>query len=177
LGAAMLAFTVAAAIDWAWELAVVPICFVLLAAALLADGTDEARQGHATSTRMILVSLSLLALIAIAIPLASTSSVRASQASAQASDLEQALDSARRGTEIEPWAASPKLQEALVLELQGSLNAAATAARAATDEEPVNWRTWLVLSRLEAFRGNSDEAVAAYREARSLNPRSPLFAR
>jgi len=34
-----------------------------------------------------------------------------------------------------------------------------------------------VLSRLEAERGDASGAVAAYRKARSLDPRSPLFAR
>ena len=64
-----------------------------------------------------------------------------------------------------------------MLELQGNLDAAATAARAATEDEPTNWRTWLVLSRIETYRGESAAGVVAYREARDLNPRSPLFDR
>jgi hypothetical protein len=32
-----------------------------------------------------------------------------------------------------------------------------------------------VLSRIEAYRGEAKAAVAAYEEARSLNPRSSLF--
>ena len=36
---------------------------------------------------------------------------------------------------------------------QGNLPAATAAARAATQREPTNWRTWLVLSRVEAERG------------------------
>lgn len=62
-----------------------------------------------------------------------------------------------------------------MLELDGDLDAAAAAALEATRDEPTNWRTWLVLSRLQARRGNAAESVEAYRKARSLNPRSQLF--
>ena len=172
--AAAVAFTISAAIDWTWELAVVPVCFLLLAAAVLGD-VQKVVQRQSRSGRTVLIGLSALALIVIAIPLAGASAVRTSQSHVNANDLDQALDSARNGADIEPWAASPHLQEALVLELRGEAEAAAAAARAATDDEPTNWRTWLVLSRIEAFRGNADEAVAAYRRARSLNPRSALF--
>ena len=39
------------------------------------------------------------------------------------------------------------------------------------------WRLWLVLSRIAAENGRADAAVAAYREARSLNPRGEIFER
>jgi cytochrome c-type biogenesis protein CcmH/NrfG len=64
---------------------------------------------------------------------------------------------------------------ALLLEERGDLAAAASAARGATDRESTNWRTWLVLSRIEAKRERAAAAIEAYRRARSLNPRSPLF--
>jgi cytochrome c-type biogenesis protein CcmH/NrfG len=63
-----------------------------------------------------------------------------------------------------------------LLEQAGDLNAAAVAARRSTQAERDNWRTWLVLSRIEAERGHGKASVAAYRMARSLNPKSPLFA-
>ncbi len=115
--------------------------------------------------------------VAIAIPLASTSLIRSSEAKVRAGDLEAALADARSAENVQPSAATPRLQQALVLELQGDLPAAAAAAQAATERESTNWRTWLVLSRLEAERGRVDAAVAAYREAKSLNPLSPLFDR
>jgi O-antigen ligase len=180
--AACAAFAVAAAIDWAWELAVIPVCFLLLAAAILGGGRDEAGRDRVqeparAAPHIALAVLALAALAAIAIPLAGTSSVRASQSAAEAGELDGALDDARAAKEIQPWAATPSLQQALVLELRGDLSSAAAAARQATADEPTNWRTWLVLSRIEAYRGNPAESVAAYREARSLNPRSALFDR
>ena len=51
------------------------------------------------------------------------------------------------------------------------------AALAATRKESVNWRNWLVLSRIEAELGQAAPAVRDYRSARSLNPESTLFER
>jgi Flp pilus assembly protein TadD len=69
------------------------------------------------------------------------------------------------------------MQEALILERRGDLHAAAAAARAATDAETTNWRTWFVLSRVKEKQGDRAAAHRAYEEARSLNPRSALFTR
>jgi tetratricopeptide (TPR) repeat protein len=113
----------------------------------------------------------------IAIPLTSASLVRESQDDVGAGDLAGALDAARSAERVQPYAATPYLQEALVLELRGELTGAATQARAATRREATNWRTWLILSRLDAERGDVRSSIAAYRRARALNPRSPLFAR
>ena len=76
---------------------------------------------------------------------------------------------------IQPYAASGHLQKALVLERQGDYDGAGTAARQATAADSTDWRTWLTLSRIEAYRGDAQASVAAYRKAESLNPRSTLF--
>jgi hypothetical protein len=180
------AFVVAAGIDWAWQLAVIPAAFLLLSAAILGftpRRDQSASEPHLTSTRqgwpvpgrIVGAGVSLAALVAIAIPLASASSIQASQADVRSSQLGPALDQARTAANVQPYAATPRLQEALILELQGNFDAAAVDARAATRAEPTNWRTWLVLSRLEAERGNAQASVRAYRQAKSLNPRSVLF--
>lgn len=114
-------------------------------------------------------------LIVIGIPLASTGKLRQSQAAVLAGDTSAALSDARSAARIEPGAASPHLQEALVLELQGRYNAALGPARTATREEPANWQAWLILSRLEAEAGHAAAAVSAYRHARAADPHSPIF--
>jgi cytochrome c-type biogenesis protein CcmH/NrfG len=70
-----------------------------------------------------------------------------------------------------------RLQQALLLEIQGDYAAAEAAARAATDREETNFRNWLVLSRIAAERGHAQTAVSAYEEARSLNPHAAIFQR
>ncbi len=87
------------------------------------------------------------------------------------------LEEARSAQNVEPAAASPRLQQALVLELQGDLPAAEAAARAATERESTNWRTWLVLSRIAAERGRAGISVHAYEEARAMNPHASIFQR
>lgn len=175
--AGCVAFFVTAAFDWMWQIPVLPVAMLLLAAALVASRRrgSEPGSGFALLPRLAIGAAALLAIVAIAIPLASTSLVRQSEADFRAGDLQGALDAARSAQNAQPSAATPRLQQALVLEAAGELPAAAAEARSATGKESTNWRTWLVLSRIEAERGRAAAAVAAYRKAHSLNPRSTLF--
>ncbi len=111
----------------------------------------------------------------IAIPLAGASSIRDSEQLVDSAQLGEALDAATTAKNIQPYAATPSLQQALILERAGNLDEAVVAARQATDDEAANWRNWLILSRLEARVGNVNPSIAAYRHARRLNPRSPIF--
>ena len=179
--AAGAAFVTAAAIDWVWEMTVIPVAFLLLAAAVLrtSAGTRQRRESQPRETvklRIALAGLALVSLVVIAMPMLAVRDVRQSQADARAGRLDSALDAARSAGRFEGFAATPSLQRALVLEAQRNLEAAASAARDATREESTNWRTWLTLSRIEAERGQARAAVDAYRTARSLNPRSAVFA-
>ena len=177
--AGCVAFFVAAAVDWNWQMPALPVAALLLAAALAMaprTGLDLASLRR-WPPRIVLALVALVAIVAIAIPLAASSLIRDSESEVRSGDLEAALADARSAENVKPGAATPRLQQALVLELQSKLPAAAEAARGATERESTNWRTWLVLSRIEAERGRVDAAVAAYREAKSLNPLSPLFDR
>ncbi|HSR93712.1 MAG TPA: O-antigen ligase family protein [Solirubrobacterales bacterium] len=176
--AGCVAFSVTSIFDWMWQIPVLAVAFLLLAAVLVSDDerpADGERAGLRLSLRAAVALVALLAIAAIAIPLASTSLVRKSEADARAGDLPAALSAARSAQNAQPDAASPRLQEALVLESQGELSGAAAAARAATERESTNWRNWLVLSRIEAELGDASAAVRDYRKARLLNPFSELF--
>jgi tetratricopeptide (TPR) repeat protein len=178
--AAGAAFATAAAIDWVWEMTVVPVAFLLLAGAMLrtsagARGQADRETGGSIKARIALATLALVSLVVIAMPMLAVREVRESQADARAGRLDSALDAARSAERFEGFAATPSLQVALVREAQGELDEAAAAAREATREESTNWRTWLTLSRIQAVRGQQQAAVDAYRTARSLNPRSALF--
>jgi hypothetical protein len=177
------AFCFTAIFDWMWQVPVVPVAALLLAAAVVthAVGSRSGRglRGPAPFPplcRVAVVVGSLVVVVAIAIPLASTALVRQSQDEAQVNNLSAALEDARSAQNVQPEAAGPRLQEALVLESEGQLAAASGAAQAATDREANNWRLWMVRSRIEAQLGDADVAVQYYERARSLNPNSPLFA-
>ncbi len=205
--AVIFAFITSAAFDWVWQEPVLPVAFLLVAAALLvpapaqhAPGGLRARRarggllarrapgGPQTQTplrrvlggrgvwamRAGLVAVAAACLLAIGVPLAATDALRQSQAAAQARHDATALADARSAIAIEPGAAA-HLQAALVLEQEGRVASAVIDARAATTDEPANWQTWLVRSRLEAEAGHPSLAVAAFRHARALNPQSTIF--
>ncbi|HEX8689875.1 MAG TPA: O-antigen ligase family protein [Solirubrobacterales bacterium] len=170
------AFFLTAVVDWMWQIPVLPVAMLLLASVLVgAETRSEDRRPFGPLPRIGFAVAAIAAIVAIAIPLASTSLLRESEASARDGDLAGALEAARSAENAQPGSAAPRLQQALVLEQLGELEPASEAARAAVERETTNWRNWLVLSRIEAQRGRAAAAVGAYRRARSLNPRSPIF--
>lgn len=166
--------------DWMWKLPVIPIATLMLIAVLLSAETAPERRRELRPPlwlRAGTVVAAFIALVAIAIPLASTDLLRKSQDAARAGEIASALTDARTAQNVMPGAAGPRLQQALLLEGERHYAEAAVAAEGATDREPSEWRNWLVLSRIEAERGNADAAVVDYEKARSLSPRNPIFHR
>lgn len=175
---ALIAFLVAASSDWIWQVPALPAAFLLLAAAVLAPGSTGRRglvRGASRSVRLGAAALAVASLVAIAVPLATVSKVRASQAAVVSGDPARALADARAAARLDPDAASAEVQLALVLELQRDIPGALAAAHRAASDEPTNWGTWLIVSRLEAEAGRPAASLAAYQRSRALNPRSPLF--
>jgi hypothetical protein len=194
-------FCASATFEWIWAIAALPAALLVLAGVILAGreaGAEPARPRapvpslwrgpdlaqrvvavrralQAIAPRAVVVALALAALAGTVVPLAVTTEVRKSQEQAAAGRLGVALRDAQLAHKVQRGAASPQLQRALVLEQAGDLTDAANAARDATIAEPTNWRTWLIRSRIEAERGRAGAAVATYRRARELNPRSTLF--
>jgi hypothetical protein len=176
--AACTAFCLAAAFDWVWQIPVLPVALLLVAAPLVKSTFRSDRGGRTgleLPLRAGLALLSVAAIAAVAIPLASSSLLRQSEAHARADDLAAALKDARSAQNVQPGAAAPRLQQALILEATGDFAPAAAAARAAAEREPTNWRNWLALSRIEAQQGQVAAAARHYLEAKSLNPHSALF--
>jgi hypothetical protein len=176
---AIAAFAVAAALDWDWELTVIPVATLLVGGAALASQPDsddevlaERPAGPGWPARLGLGVLAAAALALGAISLLTLNDIDPSREHAGRGELQAALDSARAASDREPWSATAELQEALVLEQLGDFDRAAAAATDAVADESTNWRTWLILSRIEAQRGNAEAAIHAYRTAASLNPRA-----
>lgn len=182
--AGCVAFAVAAGVDYVWEIGVMPIAFFMLGAVAVDAGRSRAaqRRTHAEQRRWEIgwrvgtVAAAIAALVIIYLPYRVATDLRASEQDVNAGNLDAALSEARSAADAEPYAASPRLQEALVLERQGKYDEAAAAAREATDRESTNWRTFFVLSRIEAERGDAKASLSAYRRARQLNPHSGVFA-
>jgi O-antigen ligase len=173
--------TVSLATDWSWQIAVVPVCMLALAGLALGVDDGAARRSPAPistaarpvagiAARLGIVAVAAACAVSVVIPLAMTSEIRQSQAAAARGALSIALQDARSATSLEPYAATAWLQQALVLEADGDLADADTAALRAQHNEPTNWTVPLILARIEAERGAIKAALASARRALKLNP-------
>jgi hypothetical protein len=177
IAAALSAFLVGAAVDWLWQMAVVPAAILILLGAALMPCRRLAVPAFRPSSvaRVSIAVIGLGLLVALAYPLATNSDVVSSQAAASVGNFALALDKALDAVSLEPGAANAQIQLALVYESNRDYPQAVSAAQHATSDEQTNWSNWLVLSRLQAEAGNAQGALASYLRAKSLNPRSPLF--
>ena len=163
-----------------WQLAAIALVAPLLGVAILASEPDpvvhvDVRERR-WPTRLGLAALALLATVAIGIPFGTTAAIRSSQADVSDGNLSAALDAAATAQRLEPYAASPRLQRALILERSGDLRDARAAIAQATARESTDWSIWLVRARIDAESGHEAAAAGDYRRAHELNPLSPTTA-
>ncbi len=178
-------FLVALAYDWIWLIPVIPVTALLLAAVAIQGreppaiqlGAARARVGNARlGTRVALIALGLAGVAAVTVPFAAGRDLRRSQAQFRDARPAAALRSAATAARLQPYAASPLLQQALILEAQGALDRAIPKIEQATRREPTNWRLWFVRARILGKAGQAGAADAAATQARRLNPNSRLVA-
>jgi len=176
--AAGVAFALAAAIDWVWELTVVGIAGVVYLGLLAGPATTtESAQARLPLARFGFLALALVALAAQAVALLGAVALGRSREAADAADLDAALRSAGHARALQPWAATPHLQLALVREQAGQLRRAAREIDLAIERDPSDWRLAVVAARIETKRGRVEEARRELARAIELNPRSPLLRR
>jgi hypothetical protein len=189
LTAVLAGFALAAAIDWMWELTVVAVVALVTLGLLTGpatfprsrSGTDAQPPGRparrrATAVRAGIVAVAVMAICVEGVLLLSQGRLEDSRAAAERGDIAEARAAALDAKSIEPWAASPYLQLALLDEQSGNLGAARGRIRQAIDREARDWRLWLVSARIAVKAGFIPQAKRDLARAKSLNPRSPLFA-
>ena len=178
------AFLFEAGIDWMWELTVVSVVAMLALGLLTGPATEpelsrlqavEARRGRPVF-RIALAAIAFGLIVAEAIPLLANMEVRKSQESVNSGNLVEALDQAESARSIQPWAASPYLQLALVQELGGRTDEALASIETALEHDQSDWRLWLVAARIQTKAGEIADARESLAKARELNPKSQLFA-
>ena len=178
------AFLFEAGIDWMWELTVVSVVAILALGLLTGPATEpelrglqvvEARRGRPVF-RIALAAIAFGLIVAEAIPLLANMEVRKSQDSVNSGNLVEALDQAESARSIQPWAASPYLQLALVQELGGRTDEALVSIETALEHDQSDWRLWLVAARIQTKAGEIADARQSLAKARELNPKSQLFA-
>lgn len=178
LASVVVAFALGAALDWIWQLPVVPIVAMACLGLLVGPATEApTRDAPVTSFggRAAVVLASWVAVIIVAIPFLSSEEIAASRRAAARGDLATAVERARSAQALEPWAASPRLQLALAYEELARLEDARGHIAAAIERDAVDWRLRVVDARLAAKAGDIPAARRALDRARSLNPRSQLL--
>jgi hypothetical protein len=187
LVAVVAGFALGAALDWVWQLPVVAIAAMLAAGLLLGPATDRERAAapepeqepeparRRLGVRALVALGAWLIICAQAIPFLASQELGASQREVRRGDLHAALERARSAEAIQPWAASPRLQLALVHERAGDVERARRDIDDAIERDDEDWRLRLVAARLAAKAGDIEGARLALARARDLNPRSQLL--
>jgi tetratricopeptide (TPR) repeat protein len=178
-----IAFFVAAAYDWIWQLAGVAVVGVgMLGFALGAlPSTRAVAWARVGALRPTLAVVAVAAIIPQFVVLAAGIHLRNSQAAFNAGDAAKARSEALAAKALEPWAASPYLQVGQILQAQGQYGAAAGWLDQAISRSRRDWTLWLIAAQIQAQRaieGHHGAVALAKRdadEARRLNPHSPVF--
>jgi hypothetical protein len=173
-----MAFFLAAAYDWVWQLAGIAIVGVgMLGFALGALPAERpAAWGRFGALRPIIALLAVAAIIPQFVVLASGSHLRNSQAAFNAGDGARARSEALAAKAIEPWAASPYLQLAFVAAAEHHYPEAVRWGQEAIRRSRRDWSLWAAQANFETRAGNIPAARRALAEARRLNPHSTALA-
>lgn len=171
-------FLVAAGIDWMWQLTVVTVVGVACLGLLAASGSkpESGPAPQARRLRALVVFAALVVAVCEILPLLTQIELQRSQEAARRGDTAEARAHALAAARVEPWAAAPHLQLALVDEQRRDLHSARLFIRRALDRDPHGWRLWLVSARIETKLRAIGAAKQSLARAAHLNPRSPLFA-
>jgi O-antigen ligase len=164
--------------DWSWQ---VPSLFSLAlvsgAVAVGPAGVGTAqpalRRGHLRILRGIAILASLAAIGCAAAQLIAETKLESSRSALDGGDASGALSDAEGAQDFEPFAAAPRLQQALALEAQGKLDEATQALAGAIVRAPQDWTLWAVAERIDRANGDKKDAALARGAVLSLNPPVP----
>jgi hypothetical protein len=181
--AAMVAFAVAAGLDWFWELAGLGAVFFLAAGVVVAARCAQLVPGLASHNgsrsadrrfglALASVAVAWISAVALVGPLLVDRELESSRDAAAEGDIVLAVDRAERARSIEPWAASPYVQLGLLAQLEGDLPAAIGHFSDAIEREDHNWQWYYLRSKTEHEAGNEAAAQRDLERARELNPRA-----
>jgi len=186
LCAAVLAWGLAAAIDWMWEMPLVTgvaiVCLGLLVGPATAPRAAAERSPESPPARarrgsrsfglgVAVIAVAWLIICAQASPLLSELRLEDSRAAYDRGDYGAAVRAARGARILQPWSAAPYQQLALVEEERGRLAAAHRYIEAAIERQPNDFVLWEDAARIETAAGKGQEARESTARSRELNPR------
>jgi tetratricopeptide (TPR) repeat protein len=171
-----------ATVDWTWDLPAVLVVTVIAAALLTGTatmapgpsepggvfGTVSSRRRFAGGVAVLLVAW--FAICASGLLLLADHTLETSREKAADGDLEGAIAAANDAIDMQPWAAEPRTQLALLFERGGDFPAAREAIAEAIERDSHDFELQLLAARF-AFEDGDATAAGAYAErARELNP-------
>jgi hypothetical protein len=174
LGGAGVYFVLHASLDWLFRIPAIAIPgFVVLGA--LATGGTAGRLVLVGVYERVGIALAAVAALLLLVPTyVSTTETNRAQDEAAFSD-NSALERLDRAERLNPFSAEPLIVKALVLQQNRRNGAALDAAARAAERGRNDFKAWIVLGQIERASGDTAASRAAYRRARALNPRSPVF--
>jgi hypothetical protein len=171
-------------VDWIWELTAVTFVAVISYALLVGPASGPAATAQIAAPRawqptftigIVVLALAWCAVCVEGLPLLAATKLDSSRAAAGRGHLRVATSDALAARALEPWAATPYLQLALLSERRGELKAAHYYILEAISRDSRDWGLWLTRTRIEAKLGEIAEARKSLDHTRILNPRSPLL--
>jgi len=176
VAAAFAGFALAVGLDWMWQLTVVTAVGMLFLG--LATGVATGAADRAVVGRRVALGLSAVAVAAALVQVdawAANDRLDASRSASARGDRSAAYAAARDARRLQPWAAAPYTQTALLEAEDGRFASARRSIGKALDRDGGNWRLWLIATRIDTRAGNVERAVRELHRAEALNPRSPIF--
>ncbi len=157
--AALLAVVVAGAlgagVDWTFQLVAVFAPVIAAAALLVARPAASPRRGAWTAAALAgVVAAAWICLWAAGTTLLANHHLSTSRDAAARGDLASAAEEAQSAADVEPFAAAPRIQLALVQEAAGNLTAAQLAAGEAVARASLDWQGWIVASEIARRQGD-----------------------
>jgi O-Antigen ligase len=171
------AFFVAAAYDWVWQLAGIAVVGV----GMLGFAIGALPSGRAAVWDRFGVLRPALALVAVAailpqvVVLAAGIHISNSQDAVAAGNADKARSEALAAKAVESWTPTPYRQLGLIAEAQLNYPEAARWMDEAISRSRRDWSLWFIAARIEAKNGAIAAAKRDLDEARRLNPLSPCF--
>lgn len=182
-GGIALAGSVSMSVDWSAEFPVVAGALLACLALVVGPATESTsavspKPGSSTGERILialLIPVGLLSLWGGITSLRVETELEASREAVSAGDLPEARKKARDAVEILPMSSAPRIQLALVEELDGNQTAALASIDEAIERDPEKSSNYLLKARILLRLGRKEAAEASFEKARSLNPKDPLF--
>ena len=172
-----IAFFVAAAYDWTWQLAGIAVVGVgLLGVALGALPSTRADEwGRAGVVRPLLALLAVAAIVPQVVVLAAGIHIANSQDAYDAGNGARAKSEALAAKAVEPWDAATWLQLAVVERDLREYKAASAAIRSAIRRAPRDYSLWLTAVTIDAHRGDVAAVHRDFDQIRLLYPTAPIL--